>query len=483
MRRFARAAGVALALASAPAGAQQTLPELGEAAAADLPPHLERRIGEAIVRDIRLRDPAYLDDPEVVEYLHALGARLAAAAPGPRQDLEFFVLRDSSINAFALPGGFVGVHTGLVTASESESELAAVLAHEIGHITQRHVARMLAAERQAQLPVLVALAAAILIGRSRPDLGSGVAAAAQAGAVQMQLGYSRDFEREADRIGMQMLAAAGFDARAMARFFEKMQRTTRVAENPALPVWLRTHPLGTERIADALARAESQPVRQHADSLEYHLVRAKLRADSGDAREAVAWFAALLRDGRHASEAAARYGHAQALARAGDATAALAEIARLRATGASSAMVETLEARARAAAGDSEGALALLRAALARHPQRRSLVHVAVDLLHAAGRHEETLALVADALRAHPRDARLQQARARAYAALGRRLLAHQAQAEYYLLLGSLPAAIEQLEIAAGAGDGNFYEQSVVEARLKELRAVHAAELREARRP
>jgi predicted Zn-dependent protease len=475
---FLVCAAAALAL---PAAAQ-TLPDLGDAAASDLPAQVERRIGEAIVRDLRLRDPAWLDDPEIADYLNGLGARLAAAAPGARQDFEFFAVRDASINAFALPGGFIGVHTGLVTASENESEVASVLAHEMAHVTQRHIARLLAAEKQAQLPTLAALAAAILLGRSRPDLAGGIAAAAQAGAVQASLGYSRDFEREADRIGFQTLAGAGFDVRAMPAFFEKMQRYMRIADNPAVPSWLRTHPVTTERIADAQGRAESLPYRQHADSLEYHLVRARIRADAGDAGEAAAWFATLLREGRHANEAAARYGLAQARVRAGDAKGALAEVARLRATGAASWMVETLEARARAAAGDPEGALAVLRAALARYPQRRPLLYAALELLQQLGRHAEAIALAAEPARLYPRDARLQQARARSYAALGRRLLAHQAQAEYYVLLGSLPAAIEQLELAASAGDGDFYEQSVVEARLKALRAEHAAELKAARR-
>ncbi|MCX7960847.1 MAG: tetratricopeptide repeat protein, partial [Burkholderiales bacterium] len=187
--------------------------------------------------------------------------------------------------------------------------------------------------------------------------------------------------------------------------------------------------------------------------------------------------------GRHASEAAARYGLAQARVRSGDARGALAEVARLRAAGAASWMVETLEARARAAAGDAEGALALLRAALARYPQRRPVLYATIELLQQLDRHGEAIATAAEALRQYPRDARLHQARARSFAALGRRLLAHQAQAEYYLLLGSLPAAIEQLELAASAGDGDFYEQSVVEARLKALRAEHADELRAARRP
>jgi predicted Zn-dependent protease len=483
-KRGRRAALLAAALfALVPPAPAQNLPDLGDSSSADLPPQLERRIGESIVREIRLREPAYLDDPEVADYLAALGARLIAVAPGVRQDFEFFAMRDASINAFALPGGFVGVHTGLVTAAESESEVASVLAHEIAHVTQRHIARLLGVQRQAQLPALVAMAAAVLLGRSRPDLASGIAAAAQAGTVQVQLGYSRDFEREADRVGFQTLAAAGFDPGAMASFFEKMQRYMRIADDGRVPGYLRTHPMSTERIAEAQNRAAGEPYRQRADSLEFHLVRAKLRAETGDAREAAAHFAALVRDRRYASEPAVRYGLAAALLRADDARGAEAELARARAAGASSPMIETLAARARLARGDAAGALATLGAALARYPHRRPVLYAYVEALQRLGRHEEALAALGEPARLHPRDPRLQQARAKSYAALGRRLLQHQAQAEFYVLQGSLPAAIEQLELAQRAGDGDFYELSVVEARLKELRAEHAAETRAARRP
>ncbi|HEX6362705.1 MAG TPA: M48 family metalloprotease, partial [Albitalea sp.] len=200
----------------------QPLPDLGGSAATILSPQTERRLGESIVRDMR-RDPQFIDDPEISEYLGTLGARLSEVTRGARQDFEFFAVRDASINAFALPGGFVGVHTGLLNAAETESQLASVLAHEIAHVTQRHIARMLGQQQQMQLPVLVALAAAVLLGRSRPDLAMGAAAAAQAGAVSAQLAYSRDFEREADRVGLRSLGEAGFDPRAMAAFFDKMQ--------------------------------------------------------------------------------------------------------------------------------------------------------------------------------------------------------------------------------------------------------------------
>ncbi len=476
-------AAVLALVSSAPLSAlAQLLPDLGDASSADLPLQLERRIGESIVRDIRQRDPSYVDDPEVADYLGSLGARLLSVAPGARFDFEFFVIRDASINAFALPGGYIGVHTGLITASDSESEVASVLAHEIAHVTQRHIARMLGFQKQAQLPMMVAMVAAVLLGGSRPDLAGGITAAAQAGAVQSQLGYSRDFEREADRIGFQTLSAAGFDVRAMPTFFEKMQRYTRILDDGRVPGYLRSHPVTTERIADSQGRASGEPYRQHRDSLEYHLVRAKLRAEGGDAKDGAAQFEALLLDGRYASEPAARYGLALALLRAGNAAGADAQVARLRAAGLASPMLETLAARVRLAGKDAPGALAVLKSARERYPNRRPVLYAYVQVLQELGRHAEAQAALAEPLRLYPRDPKLHEARARSYAAQGKRLLQHQSQAELYALQGILPAAIEQLQLAQVAGDGDFYELSVVEARLKALRAQHAEELKESRR-
>src|SRR5688572_15812715 len=460
----------------------QSLPDLGGAGDAGLAPQTERRIGEAIMREIRFREPNYLDDAEIADYLATLGGRLAQHSAGARQDFEFFAVRDHTINAFALPGGFVGVHTGLLTTAESESEVASVLAHEIAHVTQRHIARMLGQQQQMQLPMLAAIAAAILLGRSRPDLASGAAAAATAGAVQTQLSYSRDFEREADRIGFQALEAAGFDVHEMGTFFEKMQRGTRISDDGTLPGYLRTHPINTERIADAQNRAGSLPYKQHLDSPEFQLVRAKLRAESGDARDAVAHFEATVRDRRYASEAAARYGLAASLLRAKRAKEADAEVARLRAAGGAGPMVESLAARVKHAAGERAAAAALLADAHARYPNSRPLLYADAEALHESGRHDQARTLLTDALRLYPRDARLHTLQAKTYAALGKRSLQHQSQAEVYVLQGSLPAAIEQLQLARTAGDGDFYQLSVVDARLKELRAQHAQELKDTKR-
>ena len=458
------------------------LPDLGDASGSELSLQTERKIGESIVRDIKFREPSYLDDPEVAEYLNALGARLGSAGTGARQDFEFFAIRDASINAFALPGGFIGVHTGLISAADNESEIASVIAHEMAHVTQRHIARQIGIQKQMQLPMMIAMAAAILLARSRPDLASGAAMAAQGSVIQSQLSFSRDFEREADRIGFQTLAGSGFDVRAMGTFFEKLQRYTRILDSGSVPGYLRSHPVTSERISEAQNRAESVPYKQRADPLEYHLVRAKLRAEAADVREAVKTFSDAVNDRRFANEPGARYGLAVALLRAKDPKRAETEIARLRADGVASPMVDTLAARARLEQGDQAGALAILKAALARYPHRRPILYAILGTLQDQGRYDEVLAALAEPLRLYPRDPKLHEARAKAYAGQGKRLLQHQAQAEFYLLQGSLPAAIEQLQLAQTSGDGNFYDLSVVDARLKELRADHARDLQDARK-
>lgn len=472
---------VLAALVAAPRAFGQTLPDLGGGDLV-LSPQLERRIGAEVVREIKFRDPAYLDDPETEDYLKGLGQRLALGNPAARQDFDFFVLRDHTINAFALPGGFIGVHTGLIMTAETESELASVLAHEMGHVTQRHIARQLTQQQQMQAPMMVGLLAAILLGRSRPDLALGAAAAAQGGAIQTQLAYSRDFEREADRIGLQTLENSGFDVRAMPVFFERMQRAMRVSEDGTMPGYLRTHPVTTERIADVQNKAAAMAYRQHQDTPEFQLVRSKLRADMGDARDAVATFQSALREHRYASEAAARYGLTSALLRANRLPEAERELAKLQSVGLASPMIDLLSARVKQAEGDAAGAERIYTEALKRYPSSRALAYAHIAALQDAGNNDAALSAVSDSLKLYPKDARLYGMQAKTYAALGKRLLQHHAQGEAYALQGSLPAAIEQLTLARSAGDGDFYQLSVVDARLKELRAQYAAEMKEAKR-
>jgi len=302
-----------LLLLAIPRALAEGLPDLGEVAQAGFTPLQERRLGEDIMREIRA-DRSYYDDAEATDYVNKLGNRLAANSPDARQDFEFFLIRDSQINAFALPGGFVGVNTGLILAAQSESELASVLAHEISHVTQRHIARMIAQQKQSQLFSIATLAAALLLSRASSQAAEAAAAFGTAGAIQGQLNFTRANEQEADRVGLQVLERAGFDPRAMATFFERLQRATRIYETGA-PSYLRTHPLTYERIADIQNRTQGAVYRQVPDSLEFQLIRAKLRAQLDAPEDAVAFFEASLNERRFLSEAATHYGLASSLMR------------------------------------------------------------------------------------------------------------------------------------------------------------------------
>lgn len=448
----------------------QALPDLGDVSSTAITPADERRLGERIMRDIR-RDPAYLDDAEVVDYANSLGARLTARSDAVRQEFDFFVVRDPQINAFAMPGGFIGIHTGLLLAAQSESEVAGVVAHEIAHVTQRHIARMISQQGQSQLMSLAAMAVALLAARSNSQVAEAAVAFGQAGVVQNQLNFTRDNEREADRVGVQLLDASGFDPRGMAAFFERLQRATRVYEGGA-PSYLRTHPLTFERIGDIQNRVENMPYRQVQDSLDFQLIRAKLRAENDTPREAVAYFESSLSERKFLSEAATRYGLVASLLRAREFDRAKRELAPLRKT--ASPIIENLACRVTEATGDAQQALACYQAARRTYPNQRALFYGHVEQLLRASQPAEALQLIDARLQLQPDDDRLYRLQAQAYAAQGNRLLQHRAQGEAYARAGQLGAAMEQFQIALKSGQGDFYQLSAIEARLRELRRQQA---------
>ncbi|MCS7101532.1 MAG: M48 family metalloprotease [Burkholderiaceae bacterium] len=469
------------------------LPALGDAAADDLSPANERKLGEAIMRQAQ-RDPSYLPDPDATEYLNNLGYQLVAASGARHMDFSFFLVRDPTLNAFALPGGFIGVHTGLVLAAQSESELAAVLAHEIGHVEQRHIARMLAKSRESTAIAIGALLLALLAARSNSSSAAQLSQAAivggQAAAIQQQLNFSREAEREADRVGFNILAAAGFDPAAMVSFFNRLQQGSRIYESAA-PAYLRTHPLTVERIGDMQNRLRETRARQRLDSLEFLLTRARLRILQDESlqglRDARAHFAAQLANRTASSEAAAYYGLALAQLRLGEVKAAVdnAQAARQR-TAAPAPMLDKLLAQARFAAAttpqEREAALALAREATTRYPVSRATALNYVDLLQQAGRHAEAIAYLREQIALPRSDGRYYEALARSYAALNQRTLHHQATAELYATMGATAAAIEQLQLARKAADADFYVLSEVDARLRQLTAQLKEERQEATR-
>lgn len=469
-----------LLLLAMPRALAQGLPDLGDVAQSSFSPQQERRLGERIMREIRA-DRSYYDDAEATDYLNRLGNRLAARSPDTRQEFDFFLIRDGQINAFALPGGFIGVNTGLMLASQSESEVASVVAHEIAHVTQRHIVRMIDQQRQSGVAALASMAAALLLSRVSGDAAGAALAFGQAGAIQSQLNFTRENERDADRVGLLILDQAGFDPHAMASFFERMQRATRVYEGGA-PSYLRTHPLTYERIADIQNRTQGMAYRQVPDSLDFQLIRAKFRAELDAPGEAVKYFQQSLVERKFLSEEASRYGLVASLLRARDYARARKELELLRKQVPAHAIVDTLTCEFGLAAYGPERTLPCFREALKTYPGYRALVYGYAEALLQAKRADEALRFVEGRLQTVANDHRLYFLQARGYAALNRRLAQHRAQAEAYARLGNVPAAIEQLQIGLKSGDGDFFQLSSAEARLRELRKIDEEDRREMKR-
>ncbi len=451
------------------------LPDLGDPSQVSFSPAQERKVGEQIIRQLRAQG-GYMQDPEVNDYLNELGHRLVAAGYDAKQDFEFFAVPDNGINAFALPGGYIGINTGLIVLAQNESELASVLAHEISHVTQRHMARMIDNQKNSMLMSLMGLALAVLASRAGGGNGQATAAAiqgSQALSMQNQLNFTRENEYEADRVGFHRLVAAGFDPNGMATFMERLQRSTRFVEGNA-PSYLRTHPITYERIAEAQGRAQNMRYRQVTDSLDFQLVRALLKSYQGDPRVTVQGFEEALRQKKYNSELAERYGLVAALLRAKEIDRAKAELAKLQKIAPPHPMIEAMTGNVLMGAGEYDAAAKRFETALQRYPNKMQLVYDYPEALIKAKKPAQAAAFVEAQLARFPGDGPLHQIAARAYSDMNMRLLEHQHQGEFYAWAGNLSLAITQLELAIKAGDGNFYQVSVVESRLRKLRAEQA---------
>lgn len=445
------------------------LPDLGDTSLAVISPAQERKLGEELMRKAR-RQLVFLDDAEVNAYIQELGQRLVSHSDNPSQDFRFFVVADPSINAFAMPGGFIGVHTGLILAAQSEAELASVLAHEIAHITQRHIPRMLTEAQRTTLPAMAALLGAILLAGSGQQGGEAALALTTATLAQRGINFTRSSEEEADRIGVSILAAAGFDPRAMPAFFERMQNMNRHNETN-LPEFLRTHPVTTSRIADSRDRAERYGYRQVPDSQAFLLSRAKIRATApGDAAEIARGFAQNLAEGKHASADAERYGYAVALLRARQYPAARAQARRLIERRPKEISYRMLAAEVELASGDADSGLRAYGEAYRTHPSFAPLARDYARALLRSGRPRDAESVVRAAIKQQPDDPLLYELLAQAAGETGRRSEAHQAMAEHYYLNGNPGAAIEQLQLASRYVGDNFYLQASLEARMQAIR-------------
>ena len=464
---------LALLLCFSPCAVSDGLPDLGDVSQAALTPLQERQIGQQSMMQIRA-GKQYLDDAEINDYLNQLGAKLVENSPEPSLDFEFFAVDDYSVNAFALPGGFIGVNAGLLLITQSESELASVLSHEISHVTQHHLARMIEGQRGDSLISMAAIAIAILAARTSPQAAEATIASVQAGNIQKQLNFTRANEEEADRIGLQLLQKSGFNTHAMPEFLERLQKATRLLDSNA-PNYMRTHPITSDRIAEIENRIHNQPYRLIPDSLDFQLVRTKLIAAQKTAPDAIAYFSDALGTQNYGNPIAQRYGLVSALLRDNQIQRAAQELTILRKQAKTnpmsknSPMIETLAGQVLRATKNYTEALAFYRTAVQNFPQHRALIYDYTDLLLQDNQAEIAVKLLTEQLTRHPSDTTLYDLQARAYAMQGKTLEQHQAQAYSYAWQGNLHAAIEQLELAKQAG-GSFYQLSTIESDLRELR-------------
>jgi predicted Zn-dependent protease len=449
------------------------LPDLGDVSQEMISPLQERQIGEQSMYQIRA-NKSYLDDAEVADYLNQLGDILVSNCPEPAMDFEFFAINDNAINAFAMPGGFVGVNTGLILLAENESELASVLSHEISHVTQHHFARMISGQKYDSLAALATIAVAILAARNNPQAASAAIMGAQGGVMQRQLNFTRENEQEADRIGIATLQKSGFDTRAMPAFFERMQRATRLLEGNA-PSYLRTHPITAERIADVDNRLQQTPFRLVPDSLNFQLVRAKLHAITKPPAEAIAFFKSALGDQKFGNPIANHYGLTLALLRNKQGKLAEQEFISLQNQAPFNAMITTLAGKLKRSNGQEKNLAGFYRTATQNFPQHRALVYDYAEVLLENHSYQDALKLLNEQILIHGNDQRLYELQAKTFAALGRVQEEHHALAYYFILHGNLRGAIDQLELAKQTGT-DYYELSTIETELKQFRAIAAAQ-------
>jgi predicted Zn-dependent protease len=475
MIAFLLACLLTLVIALTPLGratAEINLPDLGDASSASLGELEERRLGRQLMARVR-RNLKLIDDLEITSYIDQLGHRLVVNSAEPTRHFQWFIVEDSTLNAFAAPGGYIGIHSGLISAAETQSELAAVLAHEISHATQNHLARLIARSKEVSLPAAGAMIASILLGG---QVGTAALLATNAAVLEDRLSYSRDFEREADALGIKTLSAAGFDPRGMTQFFSRMERWARVQELD-VPEFLRTHPLTTARIAEAESRLARYPERSIQSDTPYRLMRARLRALYDDnPKDTLAYFTQQSLDTPTGIEyAIAKYGEALTQMRLREfepATKTLAQLSREYPDLVAFAYALTDNF---AAAGDYNAALATV--------EKTSVTSSAVtsgneeanariwslkkaELLIDAGRVGQAYAITKASLRERNNDQALYELHARAAAKSGDMIASHEAMAEYHFLNDDYKAALDQLFTAKQAAKDDFHTASRIDARI-----------------
>jgi predicted Zn-dependent protease len=450
------------------------LPDFGDSSGSLISPAQEVELGEEFMRSVRAQ-ATLVADPDLNRYIRRLGGRLVANSDAPNYPFTFFVVQDPSINAFAGPGGYIGIHTGLILAARNESELAGVMAHEIAHVTQRHLLRAYEAANQLSLPTAAATIAAILLGAATSsDAGIAAASAIQAGSIQYQLNFTRANEKEADRIGIQTLARSGIDPFGMPSFFERLYQSTRLYGSANIPEFLSTHPVTTDRIAESIQRAEQQGRGKNPDSLEFQLERARLDVLlANNPAAALREYEALA--ARKTAGPAEHYGLALAQWRSGASDKARAELLGLTKTDPDRILYRTTLARVLLESGHQQEALQLYEDTLNLYPGDEVIGQYYADALLRAGKAGQARDLVREMLRdEEARTPEMYQLWARAASKSGPPWETNQASAELYYLNGDLRLAVDQLQQGLRHDGLSRYDRDRMQARLEQFKQILA---------
>jgi len=479
------------------------LPDMGDPGGDVLSRIDERKYGEMIMRQIR-PDSDYSNDLVIYDFLNQMEGRLLQAAKklqlgGANEqgsgayNFEVFAVKDSSINAFALPGGFIGFHTGLIVSADSESEVASVMGHETGHVLQRHLARQM--DKQAT-NTMIALAGMVLgaLAMSRnPQAGAGLIQGGQAIAVNNQLSYSRDAEREADRIGFQILDASGYDVNGAPGFFQRLQKITGIMDK-GVPSYVRTHPLTSDRIADMQDRARTIAQKNIPPSPEFHFIKARARMEQSGTSSGMYdlknTFDGLSKQPQIGKQLEGFYGLALIDQRQGKIDQAESNLQQARslfqktiaqgsATQKQSLSLDVTSSELALAKGKNEEALQIAQSTLKAYPQSYAAGAAMINAELKMGRTNDAITWLKARTRSQPNEIVWWSLLSKSYDQAKNIPMRHYALGEKYALEGAWPSAIEQLKIARSAGGADYYQGSSIDARLRELQRQYQDELRE----
>jgi predicted Zn-dependent protease len=442
------------------------LPDIGDNAG-NVSPAEEYRTGEAVIRNIR-HAGGIIDDALIQEYLDELGYRIVATSEA-QQSFHFFLINDSAINAFALPGGFIGINAGLVLATKSESELAGVMAHEIAHVTQRHHARQYE-QGSNSLPIFAALIAAIILGKQDSNIGNAAFASVLGGTTQKQINFTRENEKEADRIGIELLIHAEFNPHGMPEFFETLDKQSRLYGD-SLPEFLRSHPVTPSRIADSKHRASQYPNALTIDSTNYQLLRTRIKVLESENKTALLEkYTRMMQQGSYQNENATRYGLALSLLSNKNYTEALKQAQILLTKTPGNITYNILKAQIETESLNYSAAINTFQNILKIYPGNKTINLFYAQTLIKANMLKLAQQVLQTQISESIKTPEVYRLLAETQAKLNDPVSSHQSLAEYYYLLGQTHDAIKQLEIALKIPKINFYSISRLEARLQEFK-------------